>query len=137
MRTLLYATTALAVGLFVTAAGNAGSLPIKIKIQVLRPDLKITQMLPNGKHVAVRVTNLGKAPSGACWLRVTAYKSFFGVTRYGVVPALAPGQSKTIYVGVFPFSMDWTKVRATVDFTNLVMESNEANNVVEVILGGP
>lgn len=127
-------------------AGNATQQPgsgatTDKKAALAQPDLSIRQFLfppTNDKALRVRVVNTGQGPSAACRLVLTVRKIngvAVGRTTHVNVPALAAGASDWLLIdakSILPnnVSLQSTTFRLNVDATELIAESNEANNEV-------
>jgi len=117
---------------------------------ILKPDLVVTDIYglrcPNcgcGKtdfqnhplveyqeNIRVRILNQGKAPSAPCKLKIELYDVIGGRmhTIIKVIPRLEPGEVIFINeLGEFLYKKS-TGIKATIDSTNVVNESNERNN---------
>ena len=115
--------------------------PIKKLARPAQADLIIKQFLfppTNDKALRVHVVNTGQAASGACRLVVTVRKIngvAVGRTTHVNVPALAAGADVWLHIdakSILPnnVSLQSTTFRLNVDATEIVAESNEANNEV-------
>ncbi|HEX6187644.1 MAG TPA: CARDB domain-containing protein [Pyrinomonadaceae bacterium] len=127
-------------------AGNATQPPgsgadTDKKAALAQPDLSIRQFLfppTNNKALRVRVVNTGQGPSAACRLVLTVRKIngvAVGRRTYVNVPALAAGAADWLHIdarSILPnnVSLQSTTFRLNVDATEIVAESNEANNEV-------
>jgi hypothetical protein len=109
--------------------------------KMAQPDLIIKQFLfppTNDKALRVHVVNTGQAPSAACRLFLTVRKIngvAAGRKTHVTVPALAPGADAWLSIDVKSIlpdnvSLQSTTFRLNVDATEIVAESNEANNEV-------
>ena len=106
-----------------------------------KPDLLIEQFLfppTNEKALRVHVVNQGNAASAACRLVLTVRKIngvAVGRTTHVNVPALAVGADAWFHIdarSILPnnISLESTTFKVNVDGTEIVAESNEANNEV-------
>jgi len=86
------------------------------------------------EDINVYVKNQGKATSDPCTLKITLYDVVGGRTAVitKAVPALAPDGLELITEGGEFLFRKRTGITATVDATNVVPESNEANNSMTV-----
>jgi hypothetical protein len=86
------------------------------------------------ENIQVGVWNQGKAKSASCTLKIEHYDVIYGRSKVitKTVPELNPNQSVNIVAnGEFLFRKD-KGITATVDSTNIVSESNETNNSMNV-----
>lgn len=120
---------------------QAASQPANKKARAVQPDLSIRQFLfppTNDKALRVHVVNTGQAASAACRLLLTVRKIngvAVGRTIHVNVPALAAGADDWLHIDVKSIlpnnvSLQSTTFRLNVDATEIVAESNEANNEV-------
>ncbi len=122
-----------------TVRETVSRVPTNKSAAMAQPDLEISQFLfppTNDKALRVRVDNTGAAPSGACRLILTVRKiNGIAVGRQKVVTvaALAAGTGVWIHIDVKSIlpnnvSLKSTTFKLNVDATEIVAESNEANN---------
>ena len=126
--------------------GNAAQQPdsgagANKKARLAQPDLRIREFLfppTNDKALRVRVVNTGKAASAACRLVLIMRKIngvAVGQTTHVNVPVLAAGTDDWLHIDVKSIlpsnvSLQATTFRLNIDATQIVAESNEANNEV-------
>src|SRR5215204_2831399 len=119
---------------------DPGRPPNKIA-KIAKPDLRIRQFLfppTNDKALRVHVVNTGQSASGACRLILTVRKIngvAVGRKTHVNVPALAAGAGDWLHIdaeSILPnnVSLHSTTFKVNVDGTEIVAESNEANNEV-------
>jgi subtilase family serine protease len=119
-------------------ANNTASLTTALPCPDLVPT--IDSVVPGGSatcDVTWTVTNIGTAGAGASTTRVEVFGSA-GSPVDVPTPALAASASystTTSVPGPCPFDPD-LEVRVTADVANVVVESNEANNVANLVIVG-
>jgi hypothetical protein len=122
------------------AAPAQGPAPAgRVRARAAQSDLRVEQFLfppTNDKALRVRVANEGNAASGLCVLRLTVRKiNDVAVGRVTEIKlqALGAGQERWVVVdakSILPVNvaLESTTFRLNVDATEVVAESNEANN---------
>lgn len=129
----------------VVGAGNNAEpdsgVPTNRKAKALQPDLRIRQFLfppTNDKALRVHVVNTGQAAAGASRLFLTVRKIngvAVGRRTHVNVPVLVAGGDIWLHIDVKSIlpnnvSLQSTTFKLNVDATEIVAESNEANNEV-------
>jgi subtilase family serine protease len=98
-----------------------------------QPDLVIKQVVVvNANTVHVQVRNIGSAPAGVCRMRMDIYSKFTGQymgSGWGSVPSLQPGWLAWVKITSVVPNQPNRRLKFHVDVSNIVPESNEANNL--------
>ena len=112
----------------------------------LQPDLTVTNATLTSTNLSFTVNNIGTAPTGLYhtrieWIRADGTSATAPTyTEYGQSTNLAAGASLPISVDFAPPvylatpPADAVRLKITVDILSAVPESNEVNNVVEIVL---
>ncbi len=145
MKSLWLSGLSLVLGLATLASASADvklqpkSVKTPHRLVWLRPDLTVTGIVAFKNTMAAKITvkNIGILKSKGVWMRVKIYtpsgplgSNVLKAIRIVYVPALAAGQSTSMFINTAPVVIHGgVRLDAFVDFTHLLPESNEGNNV--------
>lgn len=130
---------AVAVLALVSGAAPAQGPAVRVRPRTAQADLRVKQFLfppTNDKALRVRVANDGGVAAGACVLRLTVRKindvAVGRVTEINL-PAVGAGKERWVVVdakSILPVNvaLEATTFKLNVDATEVVAESDEANN---------
>jgi hypothetical protein len=118
-----------ALAVLLVASLSATASRATAQFQIIQPDLQVTAITFEGTYgVRVFVRNSGFATASACLLSVRVLSGNTWYVRYAQVPPLPRFASTSVLVTT-SVSLPYRHYgNATVDATDLVTETNEANN---------
>lgn len=96
------------------------------------PDLTVKEIdVTSDSRIKVVLSNLGDAPSTRCILNIKVFKGILSQVLYSTrlnVPAIPPHQDKTLFFNTKGRAVEGNSIKAIVDATRVVEESDEENN---------
>lgn len=96
------------------------------------PDLTVRDIkIVKGKSIRVVIRNLGTKASTPCVLSIKVFNGILSDVLYSTrmnVPAILPHSKKTLFFNTRGRPLEGNSIKAVVDATNVVTESDEDNN---------